>query len=108
MSVTSLLVWGRKQKTPVPDMIVKDERDARGATLIHGVSRALCGIRTYPRQLTYASTSRNTEPKPFPAPSVIHLPARILPGSQRSRTLCEGDDRRYLHIIGLMYQIMGL
>ena len=32
----------------------------RGATLIHGMTRALGGIPTYPRQLTYALTSRNT------------------------------------------------
>lgn len=35
----------------------------RGATLLHGLTRALSEIPTYLRQLTYALTSRNTEPK---------------------------------------------
>ena len=32
----------------------------RGATLIHGLTRALVRIPSYPRQLTYASTLQNT------------------------------------------------
>ena len=32
----------------------------RGATLIHGSTRALSGIPAYSRQLTYAFTSQNT------------------------------------------------
>ena len=32
----------------------------RGATLIHGLTRALVGIPSYPRQLTYALTLQNT------------------------------------------------
>ncbi len=32
----------------------------RGATLIHGMNRALVRIQSYPRQLTYASTLQNT------------------------------------------------
>ena len=32
----------------------------RGATLIHGIIRALSRIPTYPRQLTYAHTLQNT------------------------------------------------
>ena len=32
----------------------------RGATLIHGMTRALSEIPTYPRQLTYAHTLQNT------------------------------------------------
>jgi len=32
----------------------------RGATLIHGLTRALGGIPSYSRQLTYALTSQNT------------------------------------------------
>jgi len=34
----------------------------RGATLIYGLSRTLCGIPSDPRQLTYAITSQNTQP----------------------------------------------
>ena len=48
-----------------PDRIqrsVKDEYfSIRGATLIHGIYRALSRIPTYPRQLTYAHTSQNTQ-----------------------------------------------
>ena len=32
----------------------------RGATLIHGITRALSRIPRYPRQLTYAHTLQNT------------------------------------------------
>ena len=55
----------------------------RGATLIHGKKiRALDGIQTYPRQLTYALTSQNTRPAPLTAPSAVHLTTRFLLGSQ--------------------------
>ena len=37
----------------------------RGATLIHGPCRALCGIPLYPRQLTYAHTLQNTRQYAF-------------------------------------------
>ena len=61
----------------------------RGSTLIHGMTRALCGIPAYPRQLTYASTLQNTkqiENLLFPAPSAVHLmtcfpPVLSTPGS---------------------------
>jgi hypothetical protein len=41
-------------------MSVKDERKffTRGATLIHGLTRALSEILLYPRQLTYAPRRR--------------------------------------------------
>ena len=59
---------------------------ARGATLLHGpfTDRALSGVPTYPRQLTYAHTSQNTQPelRPLTAPSAVHLTVRVLPGSQ--------------------------
>ena len=55
----------------------------RGATLKFApLVRALSEIPSYLRQLTYALTSRNTRPKrPFPAPSVVHLPACVPSGS---------------------------
>ena len=61
----------------------------RGATLIHGQSRALGGIPAYPRQLTYAFTSQDTPescPVPrtmlrFAVPSAAHLTICFSPGS---------------------------
>ena len=52
-----------KTKSPWQNHInsVKDESyQIRGATLIYGECRTLCGIHTYPRQLTYAHTLRYT------------------------------------------------
>ena len=60
----------------------------RGATLIHSMTCALSEIPAYLRQLTYAPTSRNTEPQPFPAPSVAHLAACISARLSPARTLC--------------------
>ena len=54
------------------------------------VSRALCGIRSYSRQLTYAHTSQNTRLIAFDCalrgPFGGLFPARLSP----SRTLCKG------------------
>ena len=58
----------------------------RGATLhSRERTRALSGIPTYPRQLTYANTSQNT-PQELPrltAPSAAHLTTCFLPDSQQ-------------------------
>ena len=55
----------------------------RGATLIHGITRALSRIPTYPRQLTYAHTLQNTlENIHLTAPSAVHLPTCFSSGSQ--------------------------
>ena len=57
----------------------------RGATLIHGLPRALGRIPSYPRQLTYACTSQNTRHcVPLTAPSAVHLTTCFPPGSQPS------------------------
>ena len=79
---------GRNTKTPVPDNFCQGRAYpyARGATLLHGpfTGRALSGVPTYPRQLTYAHTSQNTRPelRPLTAPSAVHLTVRFLPSSQ--------------------------
>ena len=58
----------------------------RGATLIHGITRALSRIPTYPRQLTYAHTLQNTlENIHLTAPSAVHLTTCFLPDSQHLR-----------------------
>lgn len=59
----------------------------RGATLIHGITRALSRIPTYPRQLTYAHTLQNTLGKRshLTAPSAVHLTTCFLPDSQHLR-----------------------
>ena len=58
----------------------------RGATLIHGITRALSRIPTYPRQLTYAHTLQNTlENIHLTAPSAVHLTTCFSPGSQLPR-----------------------
>ena len=41
--------------------IGRDLTPDAGATLIHGIFHALCEIQSYLRQLTYASTSQNTQ-----------------------------------------------
>ena len=63
------------QKTPVltdRSLSAKDERinsSTRGATLIHGMTRALSGIPSYSRQLTYAPRRRILG---FPVPRLTH------------------------------------
>lgn len=58
----------------------------RGATLIHGMLRALGRILTYPWQLTYANTLQNTQGiAPLTAPSAVHLTTCFSPDSQRHR-----------------------
>ena len=59
--------------------------NSRGATLIHGLTRALSEIPAYLRQLTYAYTSQNTWQLPFPAPlngpfNRLHFDPAQLPG----------------------------
>lgn len=82
---------GRNAKTPVPDNFCQGRAYpyARGATLLHGpfTGRALSGVPTYPRQLTYAHTSQNTQPelRPLTAPSAVHLTTCFLPDSQHLR-----------------------
>ena len=72
----------------------------RGATLIHGTTRALCGIPAYSRQLTYASRRRILEPV-FPCAlsgpfdNLHFYPALTLPDS-----LC-AHDCLYLRFNGL-------
>ncbi len=48
-----------RQNLVLPGTSVKF-KITRGATLIHGLTRALGGIPAYSRQLTYALTSQNT------------------------------------------------
>ena len=59
----------------------------RGATLhSRECARALIGIPTYPRQLTYAPTLQNILRKPhLTAPSAVHLTTCFLPDSQHHR-----------------------
>lgn len=57
------------------------DTDTRGATLLLRLYHTLTGIPSYSWQLTYAFTSWNTWPKPFPMPSAVHLLLRFLPGS---------------------------
>ena len=64
---------------------------ARGATLIHGLTHALCEVPSHSRQLTYASTSQNTRRywyMPLTVPSAVHLTACISIRITPSRTLC--------------------
>ena len=58
----------------------------RGATLIHGSSRALCRIPSYPRQVTPACASQNTPGLTrLTAPSAVHLTMCFLPDSHPRR-----------------------
>ena len=74
----------------------------RGATLIHGMTRALCGIPSYSRQLTYASRHRILKRSAFPCAlsgpfNNLHFhPALTLPDS-----LC-AHDSFYLRFNGLI------
>mgnify|MGYP007011380859 CR=1 FL=1 len=64
----------------------------RDATLIHGTTRALCGIPAYSRQLTYASRHRILSLlcnlQPFTVPSAAHLADCISTRLSPSRILC--------------------
>ena len=71
------------KKTPPRNLSSSRANKIRGATLIHGLRRALCGIPAYPRQLTYAHTSQNTRNTPLTAPSAVHLTSSFLPDSQQ-------------------------
>ncbi len=64
----------------------------RGATLLHGFSRALCGVPAYPRQLTYVLTLQNTLcfHAHLTAPSAAHLTRVFLARFPAPRALCEG------------------
>ena len=74
-----------QSKNPRQTHLSRTNHPIRGATLFHGLTRALCGIPLYPRQLTYAPTSQNTlEPPPhLTAPSAVHLTTCFSPDSQR-------------------------
>ena len=73
-----------KNKIPDRATLPRTNNVIRGATLLHGMNRALYRIPAYPRQLTYAPTLQNTlRPAPhLTAPSAVHLTACFLPGSQ--------------------------
>lgn len=63
----------------------------RGATLIHGITRALSRIPTYPRQLTYAHTLQNTlESLPFDCTLGGPFANLFLTRLSAFRTLCKG------------------
>jgi len=63
----------------------------RGATLIHGHdSRALDGVPTYPRQLTYAHTSQNTRYKIFDCALSGPFDNLFLTRLSAPRALCRG------------------
>lgn len=63
----------------------------RGATLIHGITRALSRIPTYPRQLTYAHTLQNTLGiSPFDCTLSGPFDNLFLIRLSASRTLCKG------------------
>lgn len=58
----------------------------RGATLIHGMTRALSRIPTYPRQMTSACNVAEYFVKShLTAPSAVHLTTCFLPDSQHHR-----------------------
>ena len=82
-----------KQKTPRQKMMLcqgrilyENSTIIRGATLLHGLTRALSGIPSYPRHMTSARTSQNTLCMPhFTAPSAAHLTTCFPPASQPRR-----------------------
>lgn len=80
----------------------------RGATLLHGMTRALCGIPLYSRQLTYASTSRNTRLLFCAFPRALHGPFGNLlfdPAPTFPDSLC-AHDYFDLRIDGLSFQLV--
>ena len=80
-----------RQNLVLPGTSVKF-KITRGATLIHGSTRALSGIPAYSRQLTYASRHRILSLlcnlQPFTVPSAAHLADCISTRLSPSRILC--------------------
>ena len=75
MSLTEIYFLSRTNKTLI-----------RGATLIHGMTRALSRIPTYPRQMTSACNVAEYFVKShLTAPSAVHLTTCFLPDSQQHR-----------------------
>jgi len=80
------ILFVKKENALDSSVVCQGRMKIRGATLIHGRSRALCGIPAYPRQLTYAPTLQNTLCRAhLTAPSAAHLTTCFLPDSQRRR-----------------------
>ena len=74
-SLTEIYFLSRTNKTLI-----------RGATLIHGMTRALSRIPTYPRQMTSACNVAEYFVKShLTAPSAVHLTTCFLPDSQQHR-----------------------
>ena len=75
MSLTEIYFLSRTNKTLI-----------RGATLIHGMTRALSRIPTYPRQMTSACNVAEYFVKShLTAPSAVHLTTCFSPDSQHHR-----------------------
>ena len=91
-------------------------KSIRGATLIHGSPRALCGIPAYPRQMTSASNVAAYSGMPrFPAPSAVHLMICVSPDSHQRGLSVDARSplsplQRFsiLNLIVLYYWVDGL
>ena len=87
-----LLFRDRTEKTPVPDNFVKDGRRTLAVPpcFTAVVCRALCGVPTYSRQLTYAHTSRNTRRNAVPRALSGPFDRQFLTQLSAPRALCRG------------------
>ena len=75
-----------RKKSLTELLLSRTNKLIRGATLIHGSSRALCRIPSYPRQVTPACASQNTPGLTrLTAPSAVHLTMCFLPDSHPRR-----------------------
>ena len=79
-----------KQKTPLTEQYTLSRTNRnntiRGATLIHGATRALCRIPTYPGNWRMPTRCRILWEKPhLTAPSAAHLTTCFLPDFQHHR-----------------------
>ena len=84
-----------KTKTPLTEIYVLSRTNKtliRGATLIHGMTRALSRIPTYPRQMTSACNVAEYFVKShLTAPSAVHLTTCFSPDSQHHRLSVEAS-----------------
>ena len=73
----------------------------RGATLIRSGCCALCGIQTYPRQLTYANTLQNTLHNAFHCTLSGPFDELFFARFSAARTLCGSMFHLYSRLNGL-------